>query len=58
MIKKLIIICAITGLMSCATTTRDLSKEVDGYDYLSGIESDKYSGAIFNGDEKTDEKKK
>ena len=44
--------------MSCATTTRDLSKEVDGYDYLSGIESDKYSGAIFNGDEKTDEKKK
>lgn len=39
--------------MSCASTPLDLSKEVDGYDYLKGIESQKYSGAIF-GDEKSD----
>jgi general secretion pathway protein D len=37
--------------MSCASTPLDLSKEVDGYDYLKGIESTKYSGAIFGEEE-------
>lgn len=58
MIKKLIIICSIAGLVSCATTQRDLSQEIYGEDYLKGIESSKYSGAIFNGDETTEETKK
>jgi len=57
-IKKLIIICSIAGLVSCATTQRDLSQEIYGDDYLKGIESSKYSGAIFNGDETTEETKK
>ncbi len=57
MIKQLIIICITIGLMSCASTPLDLSKEVDGYDYLKGIESQKYSGAIF-GDEKPEEEAK
>jgi len=56
-IKQLIIICITIGLMSCASTPLDLSKEVDGYDYLKGIESQKYSGAIF-GDEKSEEEAK
>lgn len=43
--------------MSCASTPRDLSKEVNGYDYLSGIETNKYSGAIFDGDEAKEEAK-
>ncbi|VAW34919.1 General secretion pathway protein D [hydrothermal vent metagenome] len=51
MIKKLIIICTTIGLMSCASAPLDLSKEVDGYDYLQGIESNKYSGAVFGNDE-------
>ena len=58
MIKKLIIICAIVGLMSCATAPRDFSSEVDGQDYLDGIETDKYSGAIFGGGETSDSPKK
>jgi len=49
-IKQLIIICITVGLMSCASTPLDLSKEVDGYDYLNGIESKKYSGAVFGND--------
>ena len=53
-IKKLIIICVTIGLMSCATTPIDLSKEIDGSDYLKGIESQKYSGAIFDGDEESE----
>ena len=57
MIKQLIIICITIGFMSCASTPLDLSKEVDGYDYLKGIESQKYSGAIF-GDEKPEEETK
>ena len=44
--------------MSCASTSLDLSKEVDGYDYLKGIESTKYSGAIFGGEEPKQEKNK
>ena len=58
MIKKLIIICAIAGLMSCASAPRDLSNEINGYDYLQGIENDKYSGAIFDGDKTTEDIKK
>jgi len=54
-IKKLIIISAIVGLMSCATAPRDFSSEVDGQDYLEGIETDKYSGAIFGGSETSDD---
>ena len=57
MIKQLIIICITVGLMSCASAPIDLSKEVDGYDYLKGIESQKYSGAIF-GKEKSEEEAK
>ena len=41
--------------MSCASRQLDLSKEVNGYDYLDGIESTKYSGAVF-GDDKPQEK--
>ena len=48
MIKRLVIICLTVGLMSCASTGVDLSKEVDGNDYLEGLESSKYSGAVFN----------
>ena len=59
MIKKLIIIFITIGLMSCSANRVDLSKEVDGYDYLKGIESQKYSGAVFdNKDEETDADKK
>jgi general secretion pathway protein D len=36
--------------MSCASTPLDLSEEVAGYDYLKGIDSNKYSGAVFEGD--------
>ena len=45
--------------MSCSANRIDLSKEVDGYDYLKGIESQKYSGAVFSNkdDDKTNEKK-
>jgi len=57
-IKKLIIICTIIGLMSCASRPLDLSKEIDGYDYLEGIESSKYSGAIFDDDENQQETEK
>lgn len=56
MFKSLVIISISIGLMSCASTSIDLSKEVDGYDYLKGIESTKYSGAIF-GDNKSEENK-
>lgn len=48
MIKKLIIICITIGLMSCASTPVNLSDEVIGNDYLQGLESKKYSGAVFN----------
>ena len=48
MIKRLVIICMTIGLISCASTGIDISKEVDGNDYLEGIESSKYSGAVFN----------
>ncbi len=58
MIKQLIIICITIGLMSCASTPLDLSKEVDGYDYLNGVESKKYSGAIFGNDKPEEETKK
>ncbi len=58
MIKKLIIITLTTLLMSCASTPLDLSKEVDGYDYLKGIESNKYSGAVFGDDKKDKDKPK
>ena len=58
MIKKLVIIGITIGLMSCASAPLDLSKEVDGYDYLKGIESTKYSGAIFGGDETGQEQSK
>lgn len=54
MIKKLIIVCAVIGLMSCATAPRDLSREVQGNNYLEGLEKNKYSGAIFS-DEKAQE---
>jgi general secretion pathway protein D len=57
-IKQLIIICITIGLMSCASVPLDLSKEVDGYDYLKGIESQKYSGAIFGKDKPEEETKK
>ena len=50
MIKQLIIILITIGLMSCASTPMDLSEEVAGYDYLKGIDSKKYSGAVFAGD--------
>ena len=48
MIKKLIIVFSIIGLMSCASNRVDLSKEIDGNNYLEGLESNKYSGAVFN----------
>ncbi len=41
--------------MSCASTQLDLSKELDGHDYLEGLDNNKYSGAIF-GDKNTTEK--
>ncbi len=44
--------------MSCASTRLDLSKEIDGYDYLKGIESNKYSGAVFGDDKSKKETKK
>ena len=34
--------------MSCASNRVDLSKEIDGNNYLEGLESNKYSGAVFN----------
>ncbi|MCF6318801.1 MAG: type II secretion system secretin GspD [Proteobacteria bacterium] len=58
MIKPLIIITITIGLMSCASTPLDLSKEIDGYDYLKGIESNKYSGAVFGDDKSQEETKK
>ena len=48
MIKKLIIVFSIIGLMSCASNRVDLPKEIDGNNYLEGLESNKYSGAVFN----------
>jgi general secretion pathway protein D len=47
-IKKLIIVFSIIGLMSCASNRVDLPKEIDGNNYLEGLESNKYSGAVFN----------
>lgn len=55
MIKKLIIICATVSLLSCTSNRIDLSKEVDGYDYLKGIESNKYSGTVFDDQENIEE---
>ena len=34
--------------MSCASNRVDLPKEIDGNNYLEGLESNKYSGAVFN----------
>ena len=49
MIKQLIIIIITLGLMSCASTPINLSDELQGYDYLKGLESNNYSGAVFAG---------
>ncbi len=44
--------------MSCASTSIDLSKELNGSDYLNGLENSKYSGAVFTGDEADNNSKK
>jgi general secretion pathway protein D len=44
--------------MSCASTPLDLSKEVDGHDYLKGIEGTNYSGAVFGNNKDGQEAKK
>jgi len=44
--------------MSCASNPLDLSNETSGYDYLRGVESSKYSGAVFSDDESPEETKK
>lgn len=61
MIKKIILICMTIILVSCATVPPDFSSELNGNDYLDGIESQKYSGAVFNVNgeaEGTEEKEK
>lgn len=56
MIKTLIIIFISMGLLSCASTPMDLSNEAESYNYLAGVESTEYSGAVFGDDEKNSKK--
>lgn len=47
MIKNILIISMVVGLMSCASTPSNIDGDMQGQDYLAGVEARKYSGAVF-----------